>query len=88
MHRPVGGLQFLRPCFYRGAAHLLLDMIRPGGVAFFQVPQALDGIIHPREFRDLHTSLRERGDIKDIIPSIVPTSHGPIVDSAIIVKAL
>jgi hypothetical protein len=41
MHRPDGGMQGLDPRFYEGAVNLLLDMIRPGGVMFTQIPQIL-----------------------------------------------
>lgn len=41
MHRPVGALQDLPPRFYKEAAHLLLDMLRPGGILFSQVPLGL-----------------------------------------------
>ncbi len=41
MNRPDGGMQELEPRFYEGAANLLLDMIRPGGVMFTQIPHIL-----------------------------------------------
>ncbi|HUY85295.1 MAG TPA: hypothetical protein VMU97_02150 [Candidatus Dormibacteraeota bacterium] len=41
MHRPDGGMQYLPPDFYKGAVHRLLDMIRPEGVMFAQVPHGL-----------------------------------------------
>jgi hypothetical protein len=43
MHRPVGGVQNLPPRVYQGAVHLLLDMTRPGGLLFTQIPRRLYG---------------------------------------------
>lgn len=41
MHRPIGALQGYPEPFYAGATYLLLDMLRPGGVFFTQVPHSL-----------------------------------------------
>jgi hypothetical protein len=87
MHRPVGGLQNFAPDIYREAAHLLLDMARPGGVVFLQVPTSLTrrGCEHNLEL--VCPNMRARDDIEEPIPSFV---HGenkkPVLDSVIIVK--
>lgn len=39
MHRPFGPLQYLHEKFYSGAANLLLDLMRPGGIMFAQIPE-------------------------------------------------
>ena len=45
MHRPVGALAALPTQTYVGAARTLLNMLRPGGLLFAQVPRA--GFWHP-----------------------------------------
>lgn len=65
MHRPMGGLQQLNPDTYRGAAHLLLDSLRPGGLMFSQIPRNLVG--QPR--RELCDSIERRSDVAGVIVS-------------------
>lgn len=65
MHRPLGELQYLPPNTYRGAAHFLLDLIRPGGVMYAQVPAQLE--INPRDMVDICTDIRARADVVDVL---------------------
>lgn len=61
MHRPLGALQQQLPAFYEGAAHALLDMLRPGGILFAQQP---DRLFFGREhIGSLRRSLNARGDV-------------------------
>lgn len=63
MHRPLGGLQDLKPSTYIGAANLLIDLLRQGGVLFAEVPGALYG----PDMAAMCESLDERDDIAKII---------------------
>jgi hypothetical protein len=87
MHRPVGGLQNFAPDIYREAAHLLLDIARPGGVVLYQVPTSLTRRGREHYLELVRPSMRARDDIEEPIPSFV---HGenkkPVLDSVIIVK--
>lgn len=47
IHRPKGGLQSMSRKFYKKAAMQLLDMLKPGGIFYAQVP---DGLIHEELF--------------------------------------
>lgn len=69
MHRPIGPLQGYPETFYAGAANLLLDMLRPGGVFYTQVP----GCLRPNEAHDdnvglqaVSKAIQARPDIGDI----------------------
>jgi len=86
MHRPVGGLQNLRPAIYRNAAHLLLDMTRSGGVLFLQIPDALIAWTAKLELDIICASIESRDDIERIIPSYIYPGALPILDSVVIVK--
>ena len=61
MHRPLAGLQSLPTKTYAGAANLMLDMIRPGGLMFTQIPRTL--VAKPSELSVLCQDIRERPDI-------------------------
>jgi hypothetical protein len=78
MHRPLGALQDLNPSTYVGAANLLLNMLRPSGVLFTEVPGALYG----SGMSLMCESLQERDDIVDII-----MGEDRLLTSALIVKA-
>lgn len=70
MHRPVGALQTYPPAFYVGATYKLLDMLKPAGVLFTQVPDSLIPSSIHRENVGLHIvceAIRARSDIKDIV---------------------
>lgn len=67
MHRPFGAMQDFPPAAYDGAAHTLLDMIRPGGVLFTQVPKRL--FAWPPDALAIYRGLLERPDVDDIILS-------------------
>lgn len=70
MHRPVGGMQDFSSSFYNGALHNILDMIRPGGAMFTQVPGALlDGLREHRKLQGICQSIKERPDVSEILPS-------------------
>jgi hypothetical protein len=51
MHRPMGGLQHFSQSTYRRAAHTLVDMLRPGGIFFTQVPRYSDPSRHSQPIR-------------------------------------
>lgn len=87
MHRPVGGLQDLQPEVYRGAAHVLFDMVRPGGIMFTQVPRRLRNV--PGQLEELCGSLRERPDVGGIIHSAPRPRYAHVDESdtyAVIIK--
>jgi hypothetical protein len=87
MHRPVGGLQNFSPFVYTSAANLLLDMIKPGGVMFCQVPRSLTQGSGQLGLRIVCRRLAERDDIEEIIPSFVYPRHEEMkLDSTIIIK--
>lgn len=67
MHKPFAGLQDLTPNAYEGAAHTLIDMLRPGGVFFTQVPSSLHA--HPQALLATYRRLLKRPDVSEIIPS-------------------
>jgi len=77
MHRPLGALQDLNPSTYVGAANLLLNMLRPGGVFFSEIPGALYGSGMTLMCR----SLQEREDIADIM-----VGEDKLLTSALMVK--
>jgi hypothetical protein len=65
IHRPYGALQHQPQNVYEGGAHVLLDMLRPGGVLFTQVPSTYknnDDVV-----RQTYRSLVSRGDIQRIV---------------------
>jgi hypothetical protein len=64
MHRPVGGLQNLRPAFYRGAMHLLIDMTKPGGILLLQAPD-IGGKYREPYLEAIARSARSRDDIAE-----------------------
>lgn len=66
-YRPFGGLQGFAPHVYTRAAHTLLDMLRPGGLLFTQVPK----IFHAqhKELCTAYRGLRANPDVAKIIPS-------------------
>lgn len=75
MHRPVGGLQDLDPRTYQGAAHALMDMTRPGGMLFTQVPRRminLSGLL-----QELCDDLHERPDFEGMLTSGPHPKHAP-----------
>lgn len=69
MHRPVGGLQRLPTSFYMGAVHLGLDMVRPRGLAYIQIPKKLLGHRHGRRdnLRKICSSIDARDDVAKVI---------------------
>lgn len=71
MHRPVGALQNEAFPFYRGAAHALLNMLKPGrGLMFTQVPRRLVNVTTALE--ETCEEIRGRSDIEEIITSEEP----------------
>ena len=77
MWRPDSAMQHLPPSFYQGAAHQVLDMIRPGGVFFTQVPVSLrpewptthDKDTATQELGKLCTSISDREDVAEVLVS-------------------
>ncbi len=69
MHSPVSGLQMLPGDFYKGGAHQLLDMIRPGGILFTQIPGMLLRKRTRESLASICASVRERPDVTDVITS-------------------
>ncbi|HEX5743875.1 MAG TPA: hypothetical protein VFX84_00265 [Candidatus Saccharimonadales bacterium] len=65
MHRPVGGLQELKPATYQAAARILFDMVKPGGMMFSQVPRRVMNI--DGGLRDLCRSVRSGGEVEDVV---------------------
>lgn len=65
LHRPVGGIQHLDPCFYELAAHKLLDMLCPGGVMVAQVPNILAPYpwLSSPELSRIGEAISTRGDV-------------------------
>lgn len=67
MHKPFAGLQDFAPNVYERAAHTLVDMLRPGGIFFTQVPKSLHA--QPKALLATYRRLLERPDVRGIIPS-------------------
>jgi hypothetical protein len=85
LHRPYGALQYLQPTnAYLGAARLLLDTLRPGGVLFSQIPIALKSAAWPGTPAErVARSIRQRPDIGSMTASDYPMS---LFSSVVIVK--
>lgn len=83
MHRPYGALQNLYPSFYEGASHKLLDLLRPRGLLFAQIPFALQN--RPSLLNStLCQEIRERPDVEKVIPPVV--GLGPLGNCALVIK--
>lgn len=75
MHRPMGALQAYPAPFYVGAANFLLDMLRPGGVFFTQVPDSLrPNFAHDDNIglQAVCEAMQARPDIEDIAENSRP----------------
>jgi len=59
LHRPCGGLQGLPTEHYRRAADQLIDMLRPGGLLFAQVP----AVIARRSLKEDIMRIQNRPDV-------------------------
>ncbi len=82
MHRPAGGLQGQPVSVYRGAAHVLLDLIRPGGVFYSQIPAPILG---GREgWSTLYRELRRHSDVAQVLVDMQPPL--PYDKSVVIIK--
>lgn len=79
MHRPVGGLQHLPNEIYRGAAHLVVDLVKPGGLLFTQVPRNLAS--DQGALVELCAEIQERPDVAEVITS-PPKSPYAHIDKA------
>lgn len=84
MHRPYGALQDQPPSVYEGAAHLLLDMIRSGGVFFTQVPRPLGK--NAEAGRAVYRSIYSRPDVAKILRADALTDHGVSLSYAVVIK--
>ena len=71
MHRPDGSMQDFSPDFYEGAAHLLLDMIRPEGIMFTQMPFSLRNR-YASSLEPICQGIEDRPDVRLVIASKVP----------------
>lgn len=76
LHRPVGGLQDLPTEMYIGATHALLDIMKPGGVMFTQMPRTITGGYrgwgHRNDkdgARKLRSAIMERDDVGRLVLS-------------------
>jgi hypothetical protein len=78
MHRPLGALQDLKPSTYVGATNLLLDMMRPGGVLFSEIPGALYG----PDMQTMCNALEARSDINELV-----LGEDKLLTSAVIIKS-
>lgn len=67
MHRPIGALQDLPPRTYKGAAHFLLDLVRPEGIMFTQVPRSLRKRGALGAMRSICASIIERPDVAKVM---------------------
>lgn len=93
MHRPVGGVQTLATDVYKGATNLLIDITKPGGVLFLQIPEAL---IHDDRsgtgqlnvgLDEVCASIADRNDIDRIIRSYVRFGVSPkLIDYVVLIK--
>jgi hypothetical protein len=67
LHRPVGALQNLRPGFYRGAIQLLLDITKPNGVIFAQIPKIIVGGSRVDTYLGaIYRGITDRDDVSEI----------------------
>jgi hypothetical protein len=80
MHRPIGGMQGMPEDFYAGAAHAALDMVRPHGFIFTQVPRNLTNPANTF-LGELCTGIRERADVAGTITA-PPARLGTPIDKA------
>jgi hypothetical protein len=78
LHRPFGALQGLPASFYKGAAHLLLDVLPPGSIMFSQIPCSLN----PKKIRALGASISDRPDVAVMKAGLEGMPYG----AAIIIK--
>lgn len=76
LHRPYGALQDLRPGFYRGAIHLLMDMTKPNGMLLLQTPGDVGGLKRAVYLAALERSARDRDDVAELYTS--PDYFDPI----------
>lgn len=67
MHRPVGALPRFAPHHYEGAAHVLLDMLRPGGVFMAQIPAYLRTPSRIDDRRDILDGITARFDVSEVV---------------------
>jgi hypothetical protein len=67
MHQPVGALQRLSPRFYEQATHLLLDLMRPGGVMLGQIPGTLKRTSSDEQRREILKGIRQRPDVEEVV---------------------
>lgn len=81
-HRPYGYLQNFPPQFYEAASNILLDLLRPGGIFFTQVPEPF--VVRPDARQAICRRIKARGDISRIMTSTWPSST---VEHAVIRKA-
>jgi hypothetical protein len=68
MWRPIGAIQHQTYEVYQGAAHAVVNMLRPGGVFFAQVPQGTIGDRGPGP-REFFRSFAVRGDVERVVRS-------------------
>ncbi len=70
LHRPVGGLQYLPTKFYSGCAQLLVDLLKPGGVMFCQVPYILADVHENPEITAIGKELRDNPKVEKVVRAI------------------
>lgn len=69
LHRPMGGLQYLPTRFYSGAAQLLVELLKPGGIAFLQIPYLLADVHDNPEIDQIGEELRSNPKVKGVLRS-------------------
>ncbi|HRV75853.1 MAG: hypothetical protein H6799_02410 [Candidatus Nomurabacteria bacterium] len=67
LHRPVGGLQYLPTRFYSGAAQVIVDLLKPGGVAFLQIPYLLADVYDNPEITRIGKELSRNPKVKGVL---------------------
>lgn len=89
LHRPDGALQDISPDFYEGGVHLLLDILRPGGLMFTQIPYSLRRGRYTSSLSPICESVVNRPDVESVIaPKANRRAQGPRqqADCVVIVK--
>lgn len=75
MHRPVGGLQYLPPKIYSGAVQALIELLKPGGLIFCQIPYKLTDIHDNPEIKAIGDELKRNSKVEKIARSKSPDGY-------------
>lgn len=69
LHRPMGGLQYLPTSFYSGGAQLLVELLKPGGVLFCQIPYILSDVYENPAIEEIGRELKDNPKVEEVVRS-------------------